>query len=166
MKNKINITFIISLAYIICYLVIKICNKPNPEFFNNNNNNNSSNDNDENSISLMKAVENKRVNFEKQVKSQNKQDQEIDILKRKVDSLRNDLVIMKKQEQDELGSIHNSVNINDSVVQALGVEGGKVLGNMINGKGKNIQGLKMNDSKNAKDSDGTNYNLHFNLQDE
>lgn len=154
MKDKIDIIFIIALTYIICYLVIKICNKPNPEFFY---------DAHTPSISLTKAVENKRVNFDKQVEAQNIQDQEIYILKKKIDSLRHDLVIMKKQEQDELGSIHNRVDVNDSIAQAFRVEGGKVLGNMVNSNNREIPGLKMNDTKG---SNGRNYNLHFNLQDE
>ena len=70
---------------------------------------------------------------------------------------------MKKQEQDELGSIQNSINMGDSVDQALRVEGGQTLTRMVNGKMKNIPGVKMNQSK---DSNGRNYNLHFNLKDE
>ena len=168
MKNKINVVFVISLTFVICYLVLKICNKPNPEFFStNNDNNNGDNDNNNNNdkakLPLEIAIETKRKNFDNQEKAQNRQNQEIDILKRKVDSLRQDLVIMKKQEQDENLSIQNSINLGDSVAQALRVEGGQTLGRMVNGKMKNTPGLKENKSM---DSNGRNYNLHFNLKDE
>tara|TARA_B100000123_G_C25459154_1_gene309575 strand:+ start:35 stop:505 length:471 start_codon:yes stop_codon:yes gene_type:complete len=156
MRNEINVIFIICLTFVICYLIFKIYNKPNPEFFNT-----SATNLDETSLS--KAIEEKKNNFINQIDSQNLQNREISILRKKIDTLRNDLVIMKKQEQDELGNIYNRINSNDSLSQALSSNKRGLITKMINNRVNSNMPFNLGDQE--QDSDGRNYNLNFNLQD-
>ena len=145
MKNKINLGLVICLVYVIVYIVLKIWNKPNFDFFTNHD-----------MVlppSFDTAIANKRKEMLDQMKAQNVQDEQIRSLKSKIDTLRNDLQIIKSKEQDELSTIYQQVNGSDSMAEALGVDGGKELGRMLGGNGK---GSKK----------GKNYNLNFNLDDE
>ena len=144
MKNKINWKFTVCIIYIVVFIVLKIMHKPNFDFFT-----------DSNTLppSMLGAIEKKRNEINTQMEQQYTQDKEIAKIKRTVDSLRNDLKIIKSKEQDELSTIYQQINGSDSVAEAMGVEGGSEMKRIMSSDGFNK-------------GDGKNYNLNFNLDDE
>jgi uncharacterized protein YxeA len=134
-------TIILS-VYVIVYICLTIYNKPNYEFFNafttlgsssvitpkykitkkfgitsNNNNGNNSNNSKELSNDTTGAIDKDSIRFKKQEGDQNIQNREISSLKKRVDALRNDIVIMKNKEKEENRSIQNSIDMDDSISQ-------------------------------------------------
>lgn len=144
MKHQINLKFTICLVYVIVYIVLKITFKPNFDFFTTH---------DALPPSMMGAIEKKRKEMNDQMQDQYSQDQEIAKIKRKIDTLRNDLKIIKSKEQDELTSIYQKINGDDSFAEAMGTDGGSEMRRMIK-------------SGSMKRGGGKNYNLNFNLDEE
>lgn len=150
MKQKLNLGFVIALTFVIVFIVLKVYTKPNFDYFSSGNL----------SPQFSVAVETKRKEMNQQMLEQHDQNRRITSLKNKIDSLRNDLKIIKSKEQEELSSIYQQINSQDSLSEAMGVEGGRVLNGMLagnsNGRGKSGRGA----------GKGKNYNLNFNLDEE
>jgi hypothetical protein len=89
--------------------------------------------------------ENRKI-FIKQETEQNTQNRIITDLKRRVDSLRNDIVLLKTKDKNELRSIQDVVQTGDSVSQVLGMRNGA------NGFGNGAEMLTKN------------YNVNLNLE--
>ena len=149
MKETLNLGFVIALTYVIVFIVMKIHQKPNFDFFDGNTNL---------SPQFSKAVEEKRKEMNKQMLEQHDQDRRIHSLKNKIDALRNDLKIIKSKEQEEMSSIYQQISSDDSLSEAMGVEGGRVLNGMLGGSSRGSRG--------ASGKGGKNYNLNFNLDEE
>ena len=149
MKETLNLGFVIALSYVIVFIVMKIHQKPNFDFFDGNANL---------SPQFSKAVEEKRKEMNKQMLEQHDQDRRIHSLKNKIDALRNDLKIIKSKEQEEMSSIYQQISSDDSLSEAMGVEGGRVLNGMLGGGSRGSRG--------ASGKGGKNYNLNFNLDEE
>ena len=147
MKETLNLGFVIAFTYVIVFIVMKIHQKPNFDFFDGNANL---------SPQFSKAVEEKRKEMNKQMLEQHDQDRRIHALKNKIDALRNDLKIIKSKEQEEMSSIYQQISSDDSLSEAMGVEGGRVLNGML---GRGNRGR-------AAGKAGKNYNLNFNLDEE
>ena len=64
-----------------------------------------------------RAVEEELRRFKEQEAEQNIQNREISNLKKRVDVLRSDIVILKNKEKEENRSVHNTVDIEDSISQ-------------------------------------------------
>lgn len=94
---------------------------------------------------LMDMDKNRKV-FLTQETEQNTQNRVIKDLKKRVDLLRSDMVVLKNKDKNELRSMQNVIQSGDSVSQVLGMPG------MINGVG------------NASDMLSGNYNVNFNLE--
>ena len=137
--------FIIAVVYVTVYIVLTLCRNPRPEYFS-----------APPSISLQRAIEEKRSTMNNQINKQADQNKRISVLKSKIDVLRNELTIIKEKENNELASIHKKILGSDSIVEAIS-DGGKELGNMINGN--RVSRIKGGGS-------GKNYNLNFNLDEE
>ena len=142
MKNCKNLGTIVCIVYIIVYIVLKVLHRPNFDFF--------ADGAPPPTISLARALAEKRGTMLDQEGKQGDQNKRISELKLKIDALRNDLTIIKSKEQEELSSIHNKISGTDSLAEALSVDGGKAMSRMLGGKG---EGSK-------------NYNLNFNLDEE
>ena len=146
MKKNLNYGFVISLTFVIIYLVVKIYRNPRFEFF------------DAHGASGMNpafssAVEAKRMEMNTQMLEQYDQDKRINSIKNKIDALRNDLQIIKSKENEELTSIYQQINGNDSVAEAMGVDGGHSFRSALGDGGDGGAG-------------GKNFNLNFNLDEE
>ena len=107
-------------------------------------------DNNKNIIELNEDIledmdRNKQIFF-RQESEQNTQNRIITDLKKRVDSLRNDIVILKNKDKNELRSIQDVVQSGDSVAQVLGMPG------IINGVGD------------AREMLSKNYNVNLNLE--
>ena len=89
--------------------------------------------------------ENRKI-FIEQESEQNTQNRIITDLKKRVDSLRNDIVLLKTKDKNELRSIQDVVQRGDSVSQVLGMRNG------INGLGNGAEMLSKN------------YNVNLNLE--
>ena len=153
-----NLVIIFCLAFVIIYLVVSIYNKPNFEFF-------SPAQSDEEAMNLenlkpvgdnelIEAIEkeilkNKEM-FYKQESHQNVQNNQIKELKQEVDKLKEDLMMLIKNENND--NLHSDINQDDSLSQMLSVSGNSSLGSSVDGFGN-------------AGSKGKNYNLNFNLQD-
>jgi len=95
---------------------------------------------------ILKDMNENRKIFLKQETEQNTQNRIITDLRKRVDLLRNDIVVMKNKDKDELRSIQNIVQSDDSISQVLSMP------NMINGVGS------------AKEMLSKNYNVNLNLE--
>lgn len=153
-----NLVIIFCLAFVIIYLVVSIYNKPNFEFF-------SPAQSDEKKMNLenlkpvgdnelidaieKEIVKNKEM-FYKQESHQNVQNNQIKELKQEVDKLKQDLMMLIKNENND--NLHSNINQDDSLSQMLSVSGNSSLGSSFDGFGNS-------------GSKGKNYNLNFNLQD-
>lgn len=146
MKQKINWWLVTSLSFVIVYLVVKIFLKPNFDHFSAL---------DTLSPEFSKAIENKRYELNQQMLQQYDQDKRINSIKNKVDSLRNDLKIIKSKEEEELRSIYQNIDENDTISQALAVP--EQRNKILNSIGKGMLSPRMR---------GKNYNLNLNLDDE
>jgi hypothetical protein len=108
------------------------------------------NDRNKNIITLnediLKNMDEDRQTFLRQETEQNTQNRIITDLKKRVDLLRNDIVVMKNKDKDELRSIQNVVQSDDSIAQVLSMP------NMINGIGS------------AGEMLSKNYNVNLNLE--
>ena len=146
MKQKINWCLVLALSFVIVYVVVKIFLKPNFDHFIGL---------ESLSPEFSSAIENKRYELNQQMLQQYDQDRRINSIKNKVDTLRNDLRIIKSKEEEELRSIYQHINDNDTISQALGVpnQRDKILNTM--GRGMESSRLR-----------GKNYNLNLNLDDE
>ena len=89
--------------------------------------------------------ENRKIFIEEE-SEQNTQNRIITDLKKRVDSLRNDIVLLKTKDKNELRSIQDVVQRGDSVSQVLGMRNG------INGLGNGAEMLSKN------------YNVNLNLE--
>ena len=108
------------------------------------------NDRNKNIIALnqdiLKDMDENRKVFLMQETEQNTQNRVIKDLKKRVDMLRSDMVVLKNKDKNELRSMQNVIQSGDSVSQVLGMPG------MINGVG------------NASEMLSGNYNVNFNLE--
>lgn len=95
---------------------------------------------------IMDNMDENRKIFLQQETEQNTQNRIITDLKKRVDSLRNDIVLLKTKDKNELRSIQDVVQRGDSVAQVLG------MGNGTNGFG------------NAAEMLSKNYNVNLNLE--
>lgn len=112
---KQTITLILA-VYVIVYVCITIYNKPNLEFFYAEETTSTATD-----ISLSGSTEQTLDEatkiFMEQESEQNIQNKSIRDLKKRVDTLRNDIVILKNKEKDEYRNIYNKIGMEDSVSQ-------------------------------------------------
>ena len=95
---------------------------------------------------ILKDMDKDRQIFIRQETEQNTQNRIITDLKKRVDLLRNDIVVMKNKDKDELRSIQNVVKSDDSYAQVLSMP------HMINGIGS------------AGEMLSKNYNVNLNLE--
>lgn len=103
-------------------------------------------------IQLLSRISRDKERFLKQEREQTVQNRKIAELKRKIDDYRNDIVILKNNDRDDLKSVYQKLGYDDSVAEALMANGGDLNSAL----------------RTAKDgtSNGKNYNLNFNLEDE
>jgi len=95
---------------------------------------------------ILQDMDENRQIFLRQETEQNTQNRIITDLKKRVDLLRNDIVVMKNKDKDELRSIQNVVQSDDSIAQVLSMPYG------INGVGS------------AGEMLSKNYNVNLNLE--
>ena len=95
---------------------------------------------------ILKDMDENRKIFLEQETAQTTQNRVITDLKKRVDSLRNDIVLLKSKDKDELRSVYNTVQSDDSISQVLTMPG------LVNG------------ITNASDMITKNYNVNFNLE--
>tara|TARA_B110001469_G_C9646847_1_gene327380 strand:- start:4384 stop:5118 length:735 start_codon:yes stop_codon:yes gene_type:complete len=95
---------------------------------------------------ILQDMDENRQIFLRQETEQNTQNRIITDLKKRVDLLRNDIVVMKNKDKDELRSIQNVVQSDDSIAQVLSMPNG------INGVGS------------ASEMLSKNYNVNLNLE--
>ena len=141
---KQEVPAIILSVYVIVYICLTIYNKPNYELFNafttlgsssiitpkyeitkqigitSNSNSNAQDNSKELSGDTKGAIDKDSIRFKKQEGDQNIQNREISSLKKRVDALRNDIVIMKNKEKDENRNIQNMIDMDDSISQLPG----------------------------------------------
>lgn len=159
MNCKCNIKVIFALVFIIVYLVIKIYENPKYEFFYDNHDNLVENVQQRYNLSdeLVAKIEQDKERFLKQTNEQNVQNRTIAELKRKIDDYRNDIIIHKNNDKDEMKSIYKKLGYDDSVAEALSASGGD-----LNTALKTVQEVGL---KNGNFKGGKNYNLNFNLDE-
>ena len=165
-----NLVVILCLVYIIVFLVLRIYNKPNFEFFYSYQESESDNSNsyntinsiegfEDNSISeelkaeIEKAIKESQVKFHEHKKVQIKQDELIDELKDFINQARDELIIHRKRENKD-SNIYSSVSQGDSLSQVM--SGSSTVLNSID---------KFGDTG-SKSGNGKDYNLNFNLNEE
>jgi len=95
---------------------------------------------------ILQDMDENRQIFLRQETEQNTQNRIITDLKKRVDLLRNDIVVMKNKDKDELRSIQNVVQSDDSISQVLSMP------HSINGVGS------------AGEMLSKNYNVNLNLE--
>jgi hypothetical protein len=95
---------------------------------------------------ILQDMDENRQIFLRQETEQNTQNRIITDLKKRVDLLRNDIVVMKNKDKDELRSIQNVVQSEDSIAQVLSMP------HSINGVGS------------AGEMLSKNYNVNLNLE--
>lgn len=101
-------------------------------------------------VQLLSRLARDKEIFLKQEREQAVQNRKISELKIKIDDYRNDIVILKNNDKDDLRNIYKRMGYDDSVSEALMSNGGDLnsaLRNAQNGNG------------------GKNYNLNFNLDE-
>ena len=95
---------------------------------------------------IMKDMDENRKIFLQQETAQNTQNRIITDLKKRVDALRNDIVVLKSKDKDELRNVYNTIQSGDSISQVLSMPG------LVNG------------ITNASDMITKNYNVNLNLE--
>ena len=150
--NSHKIGFIVCIVYIIVYIVLKVMNEPNFEFYTEH-----SSTSDSTLSSLEMAYQKKLNQFLEHEKHQADQNRRISDLKRLIDTLRNDLVIIQQKDKDEI----TAINGNSSIAEVIGSGSSGMVNKAMNGQ-SGIGGMVSG----KKGLSGNNYNLNFNLEDE
>lgn len=145
MKKSQSILAIVCFTYVVVFLVLRITEKPNFDFF-------AGHLAEAPTVSWAMEVMKKKEAFLNQEMEQGAQNQRINALRNKVDKLRQDLDIIKKKERDETNTIYQQLKSDDSIAQAVGVNQGRDMRNLLGNGGKSG---KMG---------GKDYNLNFNLE--
>ena len=99
-------------------------------------------------IQLLSRIARDKEIFLKQEREQAVQNRKIAVLKRKVDQYRDDIVILKNNDKEELKNIYAQMGYNDSASEALSSNNGD-----------------LNNALNVAKNGGKNYNLNFNLDE-
>tara|TARA_Y100000389_G_scaffold203211_1_gene250911 strand:+ start:122 stop:631 length:510 start_codon:yes stop_codon:yes gene_type:complete len=166
-----NLVTIVCLVYVIVYLVLRIYQKPNFEFFyavqggsrnieefstgsSDNGNDGATTSEDKLIADIKKALTESEEKFKDQQQKQINQNKLINELKEFVNQARDELVIHRNTEKQEMSNIHSQINNGDSLSQVM--SGTSTIANSVG---------KFGDSG-SKSASGNDYNLNFNLDDE
>ena len=130
-----QVGIVFSFAYIIIFIVLKLWEKPNMELFYNyqatrkdiekfTGDKDAPDTKPDSSGAVQNEIVEQNLLFERQQNIQAEQNEKIAVIKNVVDQFRNDLVIIRNKDKDEINNINGRLNMGDSIGQAASMNGG------------------------------------------